>query len=71
TVDHIIPRSKGGQNTWENMVACCESCNTKKGDQDLNKIDMELRSIPRKPMNKVMLILNNTKDDEWQQFLFC
>ena len=71
TVDHIIPRSKGGQNTWENMVACCESCNAKKGDHDLNKIDMQLRSTPKKPMNKVMLILNNTKDDEWQQFLFC
>ena len=53
------------------MVACCESCNAKKGNYDLNKIDMQLKSIPRKPMNKVMLILNNTKDDEWQQFLFC
>lgn len=71
TVDHIIPRSKGGQNTWENMVACCESCNTKKGNYDLSKIDMKLRSLPKKPVNKIMLILNNTKDDEWQQFLFC
>ena len=71
TVDHVIPRSKGGQNTWENMVACCESCNVKKGNLDLNKSGMTLRSMPKKPTSKVMLILNNTKDDEWREFLFA
>ena len=70
TVDHVIPRSKGGQNTWENLVACCETCNVKKGNQDLDKIDMKLRSTPKKPVSKIMLILNNTSDDEWREFLF-
>lgn len=71
TVDHVIPRSKGGKNTWENLVACCETCNVKKGNLDLSQLDMELKNTPRKPISKVMLILNNTRDDEWREFLYC
>ena len=71
TVDHVIPRSKGGKNTWENLVACCETCNVKKGDLDLSQLDMKLKNIPKKPISKVMLILNNTQDDEWKEFLYC
>lgn len=70
TVDHVVPRSKGGKNIWENLVACCETCNVKKGNQDLDKIDMKLKSTPKKPVSKIMLILNNTSDDEWREFLF-
>jgi len=70
TVDHVVPRSKGGKNTWENLVACCETCNVQKGDRDLDKIDMKLKSKPKKPISKIMLILNNTSDDEWREFLF-
>jgi CRISPR/Cas system Type II protein with McrA/HNH and RuvC-like nuclease domain len=33
TIDHVIPKSKGGQNTWSNMVTCCSKCNCKKGDR--------------------------------------
>ena len=71
TVDHVIPRSKGGKNTWENLVACCETCNVKKGNLDLSQLDMKLKNTPRKPISKVMLILNNTRDDEWREFLYC
>ena len=71
TVDHVIPRSKGGKNTWENLVACCETCNVKKGDLDLSQLDMKLKNTPKKPISKVMLILNNTQDDEWKEFLYC
>ena len=33
TIDHVIPKSKGGQNTWSNMVTCCSKCNCKKGNR--------------------------------------
>ena len=35
TLDHIIPRSRGGQSTWENLVACCRACNGRKGNHFL------------------------------------
>ena len=39
TIDHIIPKKKGGKDTWENLVAACSKCNTKKGDSLLDKIN--------------------------------
>lgn len=41
TIDHVIPRSKGGDNTYENVVTCCKKCNGKKGDESLERM-MEL-----------------------------
>ena len=38
TLDHVIPRSKGGQTEWQNIVTCCKSCNTKKGSKTLKPI---------------------------------
>ena len=49
TIDHVIPRNKGGKDTWENLVAACVKCNTKKGDCLLKNIDMKLLKKPRKP----------------------
>ena len=39
TLDHVIPRSRGGNSTWENLVACCHSCNRRKGNRMLHEID--------------------------------
>lgn len=49
TIDHIVPRSRGGGNTWENLVTCCSNCNTKKGDRTPEEANMKLRVFPRKP----------------------
>lgn len=49
TIDHIIPRSRGGGNTWENLVTCCSNCNTKKGDRTPEEANMKLRVAPQKP----------------------
>ena len=46
TVDHVIPRSKGGPSTWENLVCACFNCNNKKGDYLLSQIGMKLKSAP-------------------------
>jgi 5-methylcytosine-specific restriction endonuclease McrA len=47
TLDHILPRSRGGQSTWENLVACCKHCNGKKGSRLLKEANMHLIRQPR------------------------
>lgn len=51
TLDHVIPRSKGGQSTWENLVACCRYCNARKGNHLLREVNMKLIRQP-KPLNQ-------------------
>jgi 5-methylcytosine-specific restriction endonuclease McrA len=51
TLDHVIPRSKGGQHSWDNVVIACATCNSLKGDRLLNEIKMTLRSKLKAPMH--------------------
>lgn len=51
TLDHVIPRSRGGQHTWENLVAACESCNHSKGNKTPQEAGMILRTTPKAPMH--------------------
>ena len=47
TLDHVIPRSRGGQSTWENLVACCKACNGRKGSHMPKEVNMRLLRQPR------------------------
>ena len=71
TVDHIIPasmyKSKNDANTWENMVACCRKCNTKKKDRTPHQAGMKLLSKPRKPYG---FLLGANIPDQWKEFAF-
>lgn len=49
TIDHVQPKSRGGQDTWENLVACCLKCNNAKSDKTLAEIGWQLRFSPRMP----------------------
>jgi 5-methylcytosine-specific restriction endonuclease McrA len=49
TIDHVIPKSKGGKNTYENVVSSCRVCNNKKKDKYLEESNMKLLSIPSAP----------------------
>ena len=49
TIDHVIPRSKGGNSNWENCVACCKACNNKKGARTPNAAKMHLIRRPFQP----------------------
>lgn len=49
TFDHVVPRSRGGQTTWENVVAACSSCNLRKASYSLRQAGMTLRRAPRRP----------------------
>lgn len=69
TIDHVIPRSKGGQDTWENLVACCTKCNLKKGDKILSETSMKLKRSPEAPFNKVYLDLEKSYVNEWKEYV--
>lgn len=49
TFDHVLPRSRGGKTTWENIVTCCMTCNALKADHTPTEAQMKLLSKPRKP----------------------
>lgn len=49
TIDHVQPRSRGGGDTWENLVAACVACNHKKGDRRPEEANMPLARAPRSP----------------------
>jgi 5-methylcytosine-specific restriction endonuclease McrA len=51
TLDHVLPRSKGGTHTWDNVVAACERCNASKGDRLLHETTMQLRTKPKAPIH--------------------
>jgi 5-methylcytosine-specific restriction endonuclease McrA len=53
SIDHVVPRSKGGAHIWENVVACCRRCNTYKGDRLLDHTSLRLRTHPTAPQQYV------------------
>jgi 5-methylcytosine-specific restriction endonuclease McrA len=59
TRDHIVPRSKGGKDTWMNVVTCCRRCNQYKDDKSLKEARMELLYVPYVPTRAEHLILAN------------
>lgn len=71
TVDHVIPKARGGKDTWENLVAACLVCNNRKGNRTPEEADMKLLVKPFKP-NHIMFIKYHTSrtDDSWKPFLF-
>lgn len=50
TLDHVLPRSRGGPMTWENVVAACKQCNRDKGSRTPREAAMELKKAPKKPL---------------------
>ena len=74
TLDHVIPRSRGGNSTWENLVACCHGCNRRKGNRMLHELDdMKLLKEPRTfslhTSRQIMRMLGRG-DDRWRKYLF-
>jgi 5-methylcytosine-specific restriction endonuclease McrA len=56
TVDHVVPRSRGGQHIWDNVVAACTPCNARKGSQLLPELGWSLKRRPVAPRGAVVLL---------------
>jgi len=70
TIDHVIPKCRGGSDTWENLVVACSSCNTKKGNTLLEQTGMKLAKQPRAPYNKMQFTLHNCGVGEWKEYTY-
>jgi 5-methylcytosine-specific restriction endonuclease McrA len=74
TLDHVTPRSRGGLSTWENLVACCHSCNRRKGNQLLHELEtMRLMREPRPfslhTSRHIMRMIGHS-DQKWRKYLY-
>jgi 5-methylcytosine-specific restriction endonuclease McrA len=71
TLDHVMPMSRGGEETWENLVCACVKCNNTKGDRTPEEAQMPLRRKPMRP-NHVTFIRHvmGSLDDRWKPYLF-
>lgn len=49
TIDHVVPKSKGGKTVWENTITCCKPCNYLKGNKDLSQLNLKPFFMPKKP----------------------
>mgnify|MGYP003349017255 CR=1 FL=1 len=67
---HIIPKSRGGEDTWENLVVACSTCNTKKGDIPLEQTGMRLAKKPKAHYNKMQIALSDFSVSEWVEYTF-
>jgi 5-methylcytosine-specific restriction endonuclease McrA len=72
TVDHVIPRSRGGSSTWENIVTCCAPCNRRKGDRLPKHAGMSPRRKPRAPSPTIFIhVASPTIPAAWEQYLIA
>ncbi|RZC82880.1 hypothetical protein C5167_045673 [Papaver somniferum] len=81
TIDHVLPISRGGEWTWENLVTACVKCNSKKGHKTLEEANMKLLKVPKAPKeydilaipltnaSVKMLSLRKGTPSEWREYL--
>ena len=73
TLDHVVPRSRGGSSGWENLVACCRPCNNRKGDRTPDEARMRLLKRPQSfnsHVNRQIIRYFGRTDDTWRKYLF-
>lgn len=71
TADHIVPKSQGGEDSWDNLVCACTACNNAKGDRSLRQVRMRLLKNPRRPHYMAFLQYSiKHPDNRWRPYLF-
>jgi len=65
-----VPRSRGGPHAWENVVASCRACNSRKEDRLLSEVDLRLTRLPREPQANLWIMASaGSIDPAWEPFL--
>ena len=73
TLDHVMPRYRGGQHTWENVVSACAACNRKKAGKTLKEANMKLIRAPKPPTGSHLFVVPYqylNKRDEWRKYFY-
>ena len=76
TIDHVIPRSRGGKDTWDNVAIACLRCNLNKGNRTPKEAGLELRSKPSRPFNFIQFELSkqqyvsSREAARWRKYLY-
>ena len=69
-IDHVVPRSRGGEHVWENVVASCKPCNSRKEDRLVHEVGFVLRRRPTAPKELTWIIVAvGTLDPRWEPYL--
>jgi 5-methylcytosine-specific restriction endonuclease McrA len=69
-VDHVVPRSRGGQHTWENVVAACRRCNSRKEDRLPREVGFKLKREPRAPRETLWIVIAVGRvEPGWEPYL--
>lgn len=69
-VDHVMPRSRGGLHTWENVVASCRRCNSRKENRTPAEMGFKLKRLPRAPKGSHFLVVSAGKPEAaWEPYL--
>jgi len=73
TIDHVVPRVRGGKSTWDNLVTACKRCNNLKGGRTLEQCGLKLRKTPAQPhfilANSYPYLINQDIDTRWLKYL--
>lgn len=69
TIDHVLPRSRGGGTSWENCVVACLRCNHKKGNRTPDEAHMKLRTVPRRPADPFSILYDRARHNKvWEKY---
>ncbi|MDB9313092.1 HNH endonuclease [Spirulina sp. CS-785/01] len=73
TLDHVVPRSRGGKDSWDNLVAACVRCNVKKGNRTPEEAQMPLSTRPRRPYSslhfEIARYIRSGRNEEWKKYV--
>lgn len=73
TLDHVFPRARGGDSSWDNLVACCRRCNNRKGNRTPEEASMKLLKRPQAfslHVNRQIMRYLGRTDENWRKYLF-
>jgi len=70
TLDHVLPKSRGGKTTWENVVTACHTCNNRKDNKTLEEVGFKLKIQPKQPNHIAFLTKDSKFHEKWKPYLY-